>query len=229
MSPGEFVPAAEETGIIVDIGRWALETACRQAVDWNRRWSEPLSVNVNMSVLQLHHPGFAEELREALISSDLDPSLLTLELTESVLAKDQRVVNVLAQLRGLGVGIAIDDFGTGYSSLSYLQNFPVTSIKVDRSFVTALSAHSENSLVRSILSIGRSFGLTTVAEGIETAEQLELLARLGCDRAQGFLLGRPQSAGQVDGMLEIERLARSRSVGRDIAEIAASNTDAWAL
>jgi diguanylate cyclase (GGDEF)-like protein/PAS domain S-box-containing protein len=217
VSPGEFVPAAEETGIIVDIGRWALETACRQAVDWNRRWPDPLGVSVNMSALQLHQPGFADELRYALVRSDLDPSLLTVELTESVLAKHQHVASVLTQLRAFGVGVAIDDFGTGYSSLSYLQKFPLTSLKVDQSFIAGLSADSDNSLVRSILSIGRSFGLITVAEGIETPEQLELIARLGCDRAQGFLIGRPQSAGQIDGMLEIERMQRTQASGRHIA------------
>ena len=210
VSPGEFIPVAEETGLIVDIGRWALDAACQQAVAWNRTWADPLSINVNVSALQLHQPAFIDDLRRILASTGLDASLLTLELTESVLAKQQRVESILRELRTVGVGIAIDDFGTGYSSLSYLQQFPVTSIKVDQSFVAGLSTESEAGLVRSILSIGHAFGLTTVAEGVETSEQLELLEHLGCHHAQGFFVGRPQRAGEIDGLLEMKRMARSR-------------------
>ena len=195
--------------MIVDIGRWVLEEACHQAVLWNRKWPEPLSISVNVSGLQLHQPGFIDDLQEILETTGLDPSLLTLELTESVLVQHQRVENILSELRTIGVGIAIDDFGTGYSSLSYLQQFPVTSIKVDRSFVADLTAGGKVGLVRSILSIGDALGLTTVAEGVETIEQLEALARLGCDCAQGFPLGRPLSPGEIDGMLEITRMART--------------------
>jgi diguanylate cyclase (GGDEF)-like protein len=209
VSPGEFIPVAEETGIIVDIGRWALEVACHQAVAWNRTWADPLSINVNVSALQLHQPEFIDDLRNILGSTRLPASLLTLELTESVLVKHQRVESILSELRAIGVGIAIDDFCTGYSSLSYLQHFPVTTIKVDQSFVADLTTGGEVGLVRSILSIGDSFGLTTVAEGVETAEQLELLDHLGCDRAQGFFLGRPQTSGEIDGMLEMARMART--------------------
>ncbi len=214
MSPGQFIPAAEETGAIVDIGRWALEEACRQAIHWNRKWPEPLSINVNVSALQLHQPGFDDQLREILRRTGLDPSLLVLELTESVLVKQQRVETILDELRAIGVGIAIDDFGTGYSSLSYLQRFPVTSIKVDKSFIADLSEGRK--IVQSILSIGEAFGLTTVAEGIETPEQLEVLARLGCDRAQGFLLGKPLWPGEIDGTLEIKRMAIARAASRGL-------------
>ena len=213
VSPAEFIPAAEETGAIVDIGRWVLEEACRQAVLWNRKWPEPLSINVNVSGVQLHHPGFDDELRGILRNTGLDPSLLVLELTESVLVKHQRVETILDELRAIGVGIAIDDFGTGYSSLSYLQRFPVTSIKVDRSFVADLSLGRRAGIVQSILSIGDAFGLTTVAEGVEKIEQLELLAELGCNYAQGFLLGTPLRPGEIDGTLEINRMARTASKG----------------
>ncbi len=216
MLPGQFIPAAEETGAIVDIGRWALEEACRQAIRWNRKWPEPLSINVNVSALQLHQPGFDDELREILRSTGLDPSLLVLELTESVLVKQHRVETILDELRAIGVGIAIDDFGTGYSSLSYLQRFPVTSIKVDRSFVADLSTERKAGIVQSILSIGDAFDLTTVAEGVETPEQLEVLARLGCDRAQGFLLGRPLWPGEIDGTLEIKRMTIARAASRGL-------------
>jgi diguanylate cyclase (GGDEF)-like protein/PAS domain S-box-containing protein len=212
VSPAEFIPAAEETGAIVDIGRWALEEACRQSVLWNRKWSAPLTINVNVSAIQLHQPGFKDELRDVLESTGLDPSLLVVELTESVLVKHHRVETILEELRTIGVGIAIDDFGTGYSSLSYLQRFPVTSIKVDKSFVAELAPGRKTGIVQSILSIGDAFGLTTVAEGVETVEQLEILANLGCDRAQGFLLGRPLRPGEIDGTLEIERMARARGI-----------------
>ena len=209
VSPGEFIPAAEETGMIVDIGRWVLKEACQQAVVWNRKWPEPLSISVNVSGLQLHQPEFIEDLQSILGATGLAPSLLTLELTESVLVRHQRVENILGELRTIGVGIAIDDFGTGFSSLSYLQQFPVTSIKVDRSFVADLTSGGKVGLVRSILSIGDALGLTTVAEGVETAEQLEVLTRLGCDCAQGFVIGRPMPPGEIDGMLEITRMART--------------------
>jgi diguanylate cyclase (GGDEF)-like protein/PAS domain S-box-containing protein len=212
VAPAEFIPAAEETGAIVEIGRWALEEACRQAVVWNRKWPEPLSINVNVSALQLHQPRFDEQLRDVLRSTGLDPSLLVLELTESVLVRHQRVETILDDLRAIGVGIAIDDFGTGYSSLSYLQRFPVTSLKVDRSFVADLAAGRKAGLVQSILSIGDAFGLTTVAEGVERPEQLDVLAQLGCDRAQGFLLGRPLWPGEIDGALEISRMVRTAAI-----------------
>ncbi len=164
---------------------------------------------MNVSGLQLHQHEFIQDLQEILETTGLEPSLLILELTESVLVRNQRVENILSELRTIGVGIAIDDFGTGYSSLSYLQQFPVTSIKVDRSFVADLTAGGKVGLVRSILSIGDALGLTTVAEGVETIEQLEALARLGCDCAQGFALGRPLSPGEIDGMLEITRMSRT--------------------
>ena len=128
--------------------------------------------------------------------------------TESVLVERHRVQKVLRELREIGVGISIDDFGTGYSSLSYLQNFPVTAIKVDQSFVADLNS-GDPGLVRSILSIADALGLTTVAEGVEDAHQLELLDELGCDLAQGFYLGRPQKPGEIDGLLEILKMARS--------------------
>jgi diguanylate cyclase (GGDEF)-like protein/PAS domain S-box-containing protein len=209
VSPSEFIPAAEETGVIVDIGRWVLEEACHQAVVWNRGWLQPLGISVNVSGVQLQQPGFADDLQRILGSSGLDPSLLTLELTESVLVRHQRVESILEGLRSLGIGIAIDDFGTGYSSLAYLQHFPVTSLKVDQTFVADLPSRRELGLVRSIISIGDAFGLTTVAEGVETVEQFELLGELGCERAQGYLLGRPQTAGEIDGMLEVTRMART--------------------
>ncbi|HUK45326.1 MAG TPA: EAL domain-containing protein [Gaiellaceae bacterium] len=209
VSPGEFIPAAEETGIIVDLGRWVLVEACTQTAAWNRRWASPISVSVNVSGLQLHQPEFVEDVQRILAQTGLDPTCLTLELTESILVQHQRVEAILLELREIGVGIAIDDFGTGYSSLSYLQQFPATSIKVDRAFVSRLDDQGESGLARSILAIGETLGLITVAEGVETSEQLEVLRELGCDRAQGFLFGRPQTAGEIDGVLETLRVAQT--------------------
>jgi diguanylate cyclase (GGDEF)-like protein/PAS domain S-box-containing protein len=199
--PADFIPAAEATGAIVDIGRWVLEEACRQAVVWNADVVRPLSMSVNVSPLQLQHPGFVDDLHHVLERSGLPPSLLILELTEAVLARQDRVRGVLDGIRRLGVGIAIDDFGTGYSSLSYLKDFPVTRIKVDRSFMSGLESGGDRGLLESILSMAEALRLTCVMEGVETKAQLDELSRLNCEMAQGFHLGRPMSAAAVDGLV----------------------------
>jgi diguanylate cyclase (GGDEF)-like protein/PAS domain S-box-containing protein len=198
--PAEFIPAAEQSGLIIEIGRWVLEQACEQAVAWNATSARPLTMSVNVSAVQLHNPGFADLLRNTLQTTGLPPHLLTIELTESVLADQDRVVLILEQLRTIGVKIAIDDFGTGYSSLSYLQKFPVTSVKVDRSFVAELT-NGDSGLVRSIVSLAEALGLTTVAEGVETAGQLEALTALDCDLSQGFYIGYPQTPEEIDTLL----------------------------
>jgi diguanylate cyclase (GGDEF)-like protein/PAS domain S-box-containing protein len=202
--PVEFIPAAEETGAIVDIGRWVLEEACRQAVLWNDNDSRSLWMSVNVSAVQLYHPGFVADVRRVLQATGLPAALLTLELTESVLIVHDRAEAILAELRAVGVGIAIDDFGTGYSSLAYLQRFPISSFKVDRSFISQLNETGDSGLVRSILAMAEAFGLTTVAEGIETTHQLSALDDLGCNLGQGFYLGRPQSAAEIDRLLRHE-------------------------
>jgi diguanylate cyclase (GGDEF)-like protein/PAS domain S-box-containing protein len=198
--PREFIPAAEQSGLIVEIGRWVLEQACRQAVAWNNATARPLSMSVNVSAVQLHNPGFTDLLRDVLETAGLPPSLLTIELTESVLVDHDRVVRILEELRAIGVRIAIDDFGTGYSSLSYLQKFPVTSVKVDRSFVGELT-NGDPGLVRSVIALAEALGLTTVAEGVETAGQLAALAALDCDLTQGFYIGYPQASDKIDALL----------------------------
>ena len=200
ISPAEFIPAAEETGVIVDLGRWILGQACIQAAEWNRRRPDPLLISVNVSGLQLQL-GFADEVRRTLQNTGVEPASLTLELTESILVEPERAGAILMELREIGVGLAIDNFGTGYSSLSYLRQFPATSVKIDRSFVSRLDGNGDSGLVRSILAIGKTLGLTTVAEGVETVEQLEALRELGCDRAQGFLFGRPQTAREIESQL----------------------------
>jgi diguanylate cyclase (GGDEF)-like protein/PAS domain S-box-containing protein len=205
--PLDFIPLAERCGLIVEIGRWVLRTACAQA----RRWQievpgcEHLAVSVNLSARQLREPSFGDDVVRALHDSCLAPTSLILEVTESVLVEDiDRASVVLAELRDRGIRIAIDDFGTGYSSLSYLRMLPVDILKLDRSFVTGITASSSMSAVaRSIVTLADALGLVVVAEGIETATQLDELVRLGCGLGQGFHFSRPIPA------TEVERVAKS--------------------
>jgi diguanylate cyclase (GGDEF)-like protein/PAS domain S-box-containing protein len=213
VGPVDFISVAEESGDIVPIGRWVLREACTQAVAWNRASVTPLTISVNASAVQFRQRGFIDEIREVLRETGLPGHLLTIELTESVLVEHERVQAALEELRSLGVGVSIDDFGTGYSSLSYLQRFPVTAVKIDRSFVIQLTADEvEHSLVRSIIAIAEALSLSTVAEGIETEEQLLVLENLGCRFAQGFLLSRPITPAQVETLL-----MSPRYVGADSA------------
>ena len=221
MAPDDFIAVAEETGLIVEIGRWVLEEACRQAVIWNQRSQRRLTMNVNVSAVQLHRRGFIADVRRALTTTGFDPELLTIEITESVLVEHEQVEDALHQLRAMGVHIAIDDFGTGYSSLAYLQRFPVSSVKVDRAFIAQLAEGREPALVRSILAVAEALSLTTVAEGVETDEQLQILDGLDCRLAQGFFLNVPQTPESIDELLlELDgwsgRLDQSRRPARGV-------------
>ncbi|MFY3383457.1 EAL domain-containing protein [Paracidovorax sp. MALMAid1276] len=194
--PGQFIPILEETGLIYDVGRWAL----RQALADNRRWREaglaPLRVAVNVSFLQLRHRGFIDEVRDA-TADDLQAAAgLELEITESMVMEDvQRSTDSLQALRDMGICIAIDDFGTGFSSLAYLARLPVDILKIDRSFITNLAAGPQGlALVSTIINLGHSLGLKVVAEGVETGGQSRMLALLGCDEIQGYLLSKPVPA-----------------------------------
>lgn len=193
--PGEFIPIAEETGTIVPIGSWALLEALTQLRSWldDRVCGPTASVSVNVSPRQLRDPNFVAIVNEALVRSGVPASQLWLEVTESVMITEpEQALATLRRLRGLGVRIAIDDFGTGYSSLSLLQRFPIQRIKIDREFVNGLPEHaSARSLVRTIVAMGNSLGLDTVAEGVETVKQLQLLAEFGCHKAQGYLISHP--------------------------------------
>lgn len=206
ITPGEFIPVAESSGFILELGRFVLAEACAQAAAWNRDSPTALTMNVNVSGVQLTHGNFTKVVLDTLAETRLDPRLLTLELTESVLIDHERVHDVLEVLRDLGVGIALDDFGTGYSSLSYLHGFPISSVKIDREFISQLSDASSAHLVRSVVDMAEALGLKTVAEGVETDEQLAMLSGLGCDVAQGFYLGRPQSPGQIERILAEQRV-----------------------
>jgi diguanylate cyclase (GGDEF)-like protein/PAS domain S-box-containing protein len=199
--PLDFIPLAEETGLIVPIGAWVVREACRQARTW--REAEPnrqaLRIAVNLSARQLAQPDLADLVAEALEETGTDPSSLVLEITESVLTEDaESTVEALRALKSLGVRISVDDFGTGYSSLLYLKRFPVDILKVDRSFVEGLGTDPEDSaIVAGVVGLARTLGLTTVAEGVETEKQLEALRDLGCEFGQGFLWARPQAPDQV--------------------------------
>ncbi len=202
LPPGEFIGLAEETGLIVPIGAWVLETACRQTVQWqNARKqthpkSRPLAINVNLSPRQVADRGLSAHVTRVVQSTGIAPGSLCLEITEGSLMHDtESVSDVLNTLHSLRVQLSIDDFGTGYSSLSYLKRFPVAALKIDRSFVDGLGREPEDtSIVTAIVQLAHALGLAVVAEGLETPEQLEALRGIGCDYAQGYLLGRPTPA-----------------------------------
>ncbi|MCJ2085345.1 EAL domain-containing protein [Methylobacterium sp. E-005] len=193
ISPGDFISIAEETGLIVPLGAWALNEACREALNW----PASVRVSVNISTLQFRH-GLEETVIAALAGSGLAPGRLKLEVTESLLAQDpEQAVAVLHRLRALGVRIALDDFGTGYSSLSYLRRFPFDKIKIDRSFIRDIADPDAAAIVRAVVGIGERLGMGIVAEGVETVEQLELVRREGCMEMQGYLFSEPLSVPEA--------------------------------
>ncbi len=201
VSPADFIPLAEETGLIHPIGQWVLREACRHAAGWrsDRPGGPPPTVSVNVSAVQFQDPDLASKVSVALRDTGLEPHRLVIEITEGVLLHEvDRVVTGLHALRGLGVRIAIDDFGTGYSSLSYLQNLPIDVLKIDKSFVDQLGLGDDGaSMAKVVIQIGRTLGLQVVAEGVERPDQLEALRGLGCDLVQGFLVDRPLTGGAV--------------------------------
>ena len=203
VGPTEFIPVTEETGLIIPLGRWVLEQACRQAKVWNADPARPLSMSVNVSGRQLQQPGFVDEVAKVLALTDLDPACLTLELTESVLMQDaDAAAATLGELKALGVRLAVDDFGTGYSSLSYLRRFPIDQLKIDRSFVASMSDGPEQTaVVLSILKLSETLHLETVAEGIEDASQLAGLQKLGAELGQGYYFAKPLSPDAISAWL----------------------------
>ena len=201
VEPGEFVPLAEETGLIVPIGAYVLQEACRQAGRWRDEVTgeAPPTVSVNLSARQLTDPGLVPLVRGALERWSVDPATISLEITESVLMSDVAASgSVLTELKALGVRLLVDDFGTGYSSLTYLQRFPVDGLKVDRSFVGDLGSQASTAIVAGVISLAHGLGLVAVAEGVETEDQAGHLRDLGCDLAQGYHFGRPAPPEQVD-------------------------------
>src|SRR5689334_4972610 len=200
--PKDFIPVAEETDLILQIGQTVLRSACRQAREWQETYPSqpPLFVSVNLSVKQFNEPGLVENIAQLLEESQLPPRCLKLEITESVFSDNiEAAVKLLTQLRELGVQLSIDDFGTGYSSLSYLQRFPIDTLKIDRSFVTQMMENEENlAIVRTIVALAQNLGMDVVAEGVETEDQLSLLRKLECENGQGFLFSTPLGGRQLE-------------------------------
>ena len=217
--PSTFIPIAEETGLVVPIGKWVLDQACRQVSAWRAAGYEKLRVAVNVSTLQLERQDWVETISTALASNGLPPSALELELTESVVMKNcERAAERLTELRNLGISAAIDDFGTGYSSLKYLQNLPIDTLKIDQSFVRNLDPLSNGesgngAIVRAIVTLAQQLGLRVVAEGVETNDELALLRRLGCDLVQGYLFAKPMRVEACDLFLR-ESYSPSLSRGK---------------
>ena len=203
----EFIPLAEETGLILPLGEWVLRTACSQAV----KWPEPLGVAVNLSATQFKGRNIVQLAMNALASTGLAPNRLDLEITESVLLQDEaNTLAVLHQLRDIGIRISMDDFGTGYSSLAYLRNFPFDKIKIDRSFVREMLVRQDcRAIVRAVVGLARSLGITTIIEGVEAKDQLEAAKSDGCHEAQGYLFSKPMPNGEVAAFLAKRRTIAS--------------------
>ncbi|MBI4808083.1 MAG: EAL domain-containing protein [Nitrosomonadales bacterium] len=193
ISPAEFIPVAEETGLIIAIGDWVLHTTCKKIAAWRRQGMLPLPIAINLSLRQLLQPDFAQQVATVLEKYDVPPNELELEVTESIMLNDAQVaLNFLDKMRDLGVRLSIDDFGTGYSSLSYLKKMPIHKLKIDKSFVSDIQTDpNDEAIVRSIIALGHQFKLSVIAEGIERQEQMDYLKTLGCDEMQGYFYARP--------------------------------------
>jgi diguanylate cyclase (GGDEF)-like protein len=199
VAPGQFIPLAEETGLIVPIGEWVLKTACEQNKAWQEEGLDPVSVSVNLSSAQFRHPELFDTVVRTLAETELDPRWLELELTESLLMQNaEAVVDTLKRFRDTGIHLSIDDFGTGYSSLSYLKRFPIDALKIDQSFIREVTTNADDAaLATSIILMGRSLKLRVVAEGVETESQLSFLRIMQCDEAQGYLYSPPVPASEA--------------------------------
>ncbi|HMD46097.1 MAG TPA: EAL domain-containing protein [Acidimicrobiales bacterium] len=215
MAPGRFIPVAEESGLIIPIGAWVLEEACQQLRDWRKlgQSGPDGTVEVNLSARQVDHPALVATVEDILSNTGLPPGNLTLEITESALMRDAlAALDVLHALKSIGVSLAIDDFGTGYSSLSYLQRFPLDILKIDKSFVDELGGDQGTEIVAAVINLAHALGLSVVAEGVETKEQLATLRALRCDYAQGFLFAQPVPPAEITahfGLPEVVEAARN--------------------
>jgi EAL domain-containing protein (putative c-di-GMP-specific phosphodiesterase class I) len=210
VSPGRFIPMAESTGLILPIGTWVLERACRQIREWQNESGQPVKVAVNLSLRQFHQKDLLRTIERIITDSGANPQSLELEITESTaMSRAEEVDAVLRQVRALGVSLSIDDFGTGYSSLAYLKRFPVQTLKIDRAFVHDLGRDANSgAIVKTIVSLAHGLNLRVVAEGVETESQLAFLRDLDCDEYQGFLFSRPIEADMVLNFLNLTQLNR---------------------
>ena len=203
ISPAEFIPIAEESGQILQIGEWVLREACYQLQRWQQKFpsEKPLYMTVNLSAKQFAQPDLVARVRDILTESNIDPAFLKLEITESVVMDDfETAAAMLSQLRALGVRLSIDDFGTGYSSLTYLHQFPIDTLKIDRSFVSRIDKDNVE-IVRTILMLAENLGMDAVAEGVETQEQMTLLRNLSCQSAQGYFFSKPLCVPDAEVMI----------------------------
>ena len=217
VSPGQFIPLAEDTGLIVPIGEWVLQTACMQNKTWQSNGIDPIRMAVNLSARQFQHPNLVGEVSRALKGSGLAPDYLELELTESIMEKAEAAIMVLRELSQMGIEISLDDFGTGYSSLSYLKRFPINKLKIDQSFVRDLTTDSEVvAIVRTIITLARSLRLKVIAEGVEKDEELSILRSLDCDEIQGYLFCRPLPADEVTVLLLEKRRLSGKEKGSKV-------------
>jgi EAL domain-containing protein (putative c-di-GMP-specific phosphodiesterase class I) len=221
--PNDFIPLAEQTGVIIPIGAWAIEQACMSTVGWA---DDSMFVTVNVSGVQLREPTFVEGVQRSLRLSGLAPQRLVLEITESTLIDDSELATAqLTELRACGIRTALDDFGTGYSSLAYVQRLPLDIIKIDKEFVQSVGEVRSHALSNTIVNMARNLGLSTVAEGIETETQALELARLGCDYAQGYLFFKPLSSVAMTALSEFENHPPEPSVAPVFAY---PTTEVWA-
>ncbi|WP_414526908.1 EAL domain-containing protein [Nodularia chucula] len=200
VSPGEFIPVAESTGLITAIDTWVLETVCQQIRVWKDMTGKSLKVAVNISVLEFNHPNFFRKLNEFLEINNLDPRFLEVELTESMIIQNANsAIAIMNQLHNLGVGIAVDDFGTGYSSLIYLKNLPIDTLKIDRYFIHNVDNDSQKSAItKALIQMAHNLNLQVIAEGVETEFELSFLRQNKCDAMQGFLFSRPLPAAELE-------------------------------
>ncbi len=204
VSPLDFIPLAEESGLIVPIGEWIIFTACKQMKKIHEQWHLPLRMAVNISPRQFLHPSLVQTVAEVLYRTKLNPGSLELEITESmVMGNIEQSISKMDEFNKMGVELAIDDFGTGYSSLEYLKRFPISKLKIDQSFVKELGVDTnDTAIVNSVIALGKSMGLEVIAEGIETVDQLELLKKEGCDQGQGYLFSKPLPVAQLSSLLD---------------------------
>jgi EAL domain-containing protein (putative c-di-GMP-specific phosphodiesterase class I) len=194
ISPAEFIPVAEEIGLIASIGEWVLQAACTQCIKWHNSGFPLIRVSVNISTLQFRQQNLVTTIRRILKDSHLDPKCLELEITESVMQNTESI-DKLFELKAMGIYMSIDDFGTGYSSLSYLRRMPIDSLKIDKSFINDIQMDpTETKIVTIIITLAKSLNLRVIAEGVETAEQLKFLKQHNCDEIQGFFISKPVPA-----------------------------------
>ena len=214
--PNEFIPIAEETGLIIPIGEWVLRTACAQMAVWHKAGFNELSVGVNLSSLQFRQGDIVKTIKNILATTGLDPQYLELEITESIIMHDvEEAIATLWKLKEMGLKLSIDDFGTGYSSMSYLKRFPLDTLKIDRSFIKDIMTEpNDAAITKATIGLAKGLELTTIAEGIETKEQFAFLHKQGCDQIQGYFISRPVPAEKVEQLFLRSDIVKAKPKSR---------------